>query len=144
MRVSPHEEFLTHASRSGDAVVAAVADNCRFDERASADRWREFEALLPRPSAGSGSIVWADWEKAYQLHVDQRCNVAHSFVPDAFLEINREAWLETLSENQSLVRIEALNRPLQASALELGDLGELLHRADDGDSNAEHTVRTFF
>ena len=143
MRVSPYEEFLTHASRSGDAVVAAVADNCRFDERASADRWREFEALLPRPSAGSGSIVWADWEETYQLHLEQRCKVAHPSVPDAFLEINQEAWLETLSENQSLVRIEALNRPLQASTLELDDLRELLQRAGH-DSNAAHAVRTFF
>ena len=121
MRVSPYEEFLTHASRSGDAVVAAVADNCRFDERASADRWREFEALLPRPSAGRGSIVWADWEETYQLHLEQRCKVARPSVPDAFLEINQEAWLETLSENQSLVRIEDLSRPLQASTLELDD-----------------------
>ena len=143
MRVSPYEEFLTHASRSGDAVVAAVADNCRFDERASADRWREFEALLPRPSASSGSIVWADWEETYQLHLEQCCKVARPSVPDAFLEINHEAWLETLSENQSLVRIEDLNRPLQASTLELDDLRELLQRAGH-DSNAEHAVRTFF
>ena len=144
MRVSSYEEFLTHASRSGDAVVAAVADNCRFDERASADRWREFEALLPNPPADSRAIAWADWEETYQLHLEQRCKVAHPSVPDAFLEINREAWLETISENQDVVRIEDLNRPLRASDLELDGLEQLLQRAESGEDDAKHAVRTFF
>ena len=143
MRVSPYEEFLTQASRSGDAVVAAVADNCRFDERASADRWREFEALLPNPPVGSGTIAWADLVATYKLHMEQRYKVARPSVPDAFLEINREAWLETISGNQDVVRIEDLNRPLRASTLELDELRELLRRARH-DSNAEHAVRTFF
>ena len=48
-------------------------------------------------------------------------------VPDAFLEINQSAWLDSLSDNQSLVRIEAL-----------------AERADDGDGDAARAVRTFF
>ena len=99
---------------------------------------------MPRPSAGAGAIVWADWTETYQLHLEQRCKVARPSVPDAFLEINRDAWLRSLSPNQSVVRIEDLNRPLQASALELDDLRKLLQRADDGDRDAQHAVGRFF
>ncbi len=99
---------------------------------------------MPRPSAGTGAIVWADWIKAYELHFEQRCMVARPSVPDAFLEINQDAWLRSLSPNQSVVRIEDLNRPLAASTLELDDLRELLQRADDGDRDAEQAVGRFF
>ena len=144
VRASPYREFLTQTSRSSDAFVAAVADNCRFDERASASRWQGFEKLLPNPPTGSGAIAWADWKDTYGRYLEQRCEVARPSVPDAFLEINRDAWLTTLSPNQSVVRIEDLNPPLRASSLRLDGLRELLQRADDGDSDAEHAVGTFF
>ena len=144
MRVSPYKEFLTHASRSGDAVIAAVADNCRFDERASAKRWQQFETMLPSPQADSGAIEWADLVETYQLHMEQHYKVARPSVPDAFLKINRGAWLGKLSENQSLVRIEDINRALQACTLELDNLENLLQRAKGGDGDAERAVGTFF
>lgn len=133
---SPYRGFITRASRSADAVEASVADNCRFDERAGDGRWEAFEALLPEP----GSIALADWNEAYRLHLERTCKVPRPFVPDTFLEINRAAWLEKLSENQSLVRIEALSRPLQRSALEFRELEKLLQQGDD---DAMQLVRAF-
>ena len=65
-------------------------------------------------------------------------------MPDAFLEINRSAWLDGLSDNQTLVRIEALNRPLQNSDLDLDRLNELLQRVDSGNHDATRAVRSFF
>ena len=137
--MSPYNDLLTRASRSADAVIAAVADNCRFDERASEERWREFEVMLPTSPTGE-AIDWQDWAETYQLHLQRRFMVQRPSVPDAFLAANRGAWLETLSEDQSLVRIEALNRPLQRSALEFPELEELLQRADD---DAMQVVRFF-
>ena len=110
----PCSELLLRASRSDDLVVAAAADNCRFDERAGAERWTAFEVLL----APNGATTWDDWAEAYRLHLEQRCNVARPTVPDAFLDANRSAWLGGLSKNQSLVRIEDLSRALQASGLD--------------------------
>lgn len=40
-------------------VVAAAADNCRFDERAGVERWTAFEALL----AANGAKTWSDWDE---------------------------------------------------------------------------------
>ena len=137
---SPYREFLLRASRSDDIAVAAAADNCRFDERAGAERWTAFEALL----APSGAITWDDWAEAYQLHLEQRCKVARPAVPDAFLDVNREAWLSELSENQSLIRLEDLSRALQANNLGLEDLRDLLQRADGHDDDASQAVRGFF
>ena len=136
--------FLWHCSRSRDTIEAAVADNCRFDERAGADRWQRFEDLLSDLVASRGAVGWQDWTEANQLHLDRYCNVSRPSVPDAFLEINRSAWLDGLSDNQTLVRIEALNRPLQNSDLDLDRLNELLQRVDSGNHDATRAVRSFF
>ena len=136
MRESPYNDLLTHASRLASAVDAAKADNCRFDELASEERWRTLEAKLPEPS----SAGWSDWQEAHGRYFELRCMVSRPFVPDAFLDGNRGAWLETLPERQSLVRVEALSRHLQRGALELRELEELLQRTDD---DATHVVRTF-
>ena len=130
--MTTHTDLLRHHSRSHDTVVAAVADNCRFDERASGDRWRQFDALLSDLVAGRDVTDWQDWAEANKLHLDQRCNVVSTSVPDAFLDINRNAWLNSLSDNQTLVRIEALPQALKSSALDLqlesdrSDFGEPL------------------
>ena len=92
--------------------------------------------MLPEP----GSTAYEDWAEANRLYMEQRCMVPRPSVPDAFLEVNRDAWLEALSENQSLVRIEALNRPLRSSTLELDELKKLRQRNDD---DATHGVRSF-
>lgn len=121
-------------------VVAAAADNCRFDERAGVERWTAFEALL----AANGAKAWSDWDETYQLHLEQRCNVPRPVIPDAFLAVNQGAWLSGLSENQSLVRVEDISRALQASNLGLERFRDLLRRADEHDDDASQAVRRFF
>ena len=142
--MTTYQEFLQHHSRSRDAVVASVADNCRFDERAGTDRWQRFEEVLLSVAANRNAIVWQDWAETNQLHVERYCNVSRPSVPDAFLEINQHAWLREISANQSLVRIEALNRPLHGCALEPDSLDGLLQRADTGDDDAHRAVQFFF
>ena len=136
--------FLRRCSRSHDTIEAAGADNCRFDERAGVDRWQRFEDLLSVLVADRGAVGWQDWTEANRLHQDRYCNVPRPSVPDAFLDINRGAWLDALSDNQTLVRIEALNRPLQNSGLDLDGLNDLLQRADGGDGDAGRAVHSFF
>ena len=136
---SRYSHFIADASRSADAVAAAVADNCRFDERASEERWQAFEAMLP-DLPGDEKIEWRDWAGAYQRHLDETFTVPRPSVPDAFLPANQRAWLDGLAENQWLVRIEGIDQPLRSSALELDELVHLLERADD---DAKHTVRSF-
>ena len=118
--MTAHQGFVRRYSRSRITVEAAVADNCRFDERAGPDRWRRFDSLLSDLVADPAEIDWEDWTDANQLHLDGYCNVPSVSVPDTFLQINQGAWLDSLSDNQSLVRIEALARPLQSSDLDLG------------------------
>ena len=138
------QDFLWSCSRSPDPIEAAVADNCRFDERAGDGRWQRFEGLLLGSAADPDAVGWQDWTGAKQLHLDRYCNVPRPSVPDAFLEINRSAWLDALSDNQTLVRIEDLNRPLQASVLDLDGLKDLLQRADGGEGDAGRAVQLFF
>ena len=142
--MTTYNDFLRHCSRSHNTIVAAVADNCRFDERAGDDRWRQFEDLLSALAADRGAVEWQNWTEANRLHLERYCNVSRPSVPDAFLDINRSAWLDALSDNQTLVRIEALNRPLEASGLDLGGLKDLLQRADGGNSDAGRAVHSFF
>ena len=142
--MATYGHFLRQCSRSRDMIEAAVADNCRFDERAGADRWRRFENLLSKLLAGRGAVEWQDWTKAAKLHRERFCDVARPSVPDAFLEINRSAWLDSLSDNQTLVRMEALKRPLQDSDLDLDRLNNLLQRADSGNGDAIRAVDSFF
>ena len=140
--MTTYDNFLRCCSRSRDTIEAAVADNCRFDERAGVDRWQQFEDLLSRLVTGRGAVGWQDWTEASRLHLEQYCNVPSPSVPDAFLDVNRSAWLGALSNNQTLVRIESLNRPLRNSNLDIDSLNNLLQRTDDGD--AARAVHSFF
>ena len=142
--MTSYGDFLRCCSRSHDTIKVAVADNCRFDERAGVDRWQRFEDLLSELVADPGAVEWQDWTEANQLHLDRYCKVPSPSAPDALLEINRGAWLETLSDNQTLVRIEALNRPLQGSDLDIDGLNDLLRQADSGDGEASRAVHSFF
>ena len=50
------QDFLWSCSRSPDPIEAAVADNCRFDERVGDGRWQRFEGLLSEPAADPDAI----------------------------------------------------------------------------------------
>lgn len=148
--------FLDRTARSADAEEAAVADNCRFEERASDQRWAQFEKYLPHRDIRA--MKWADWTVARKEYLENQEDVFRSSIPDAFLEINRPAWKEGLPEDTSLVRIENLERPLvkwnnpssrRLTPLELknklGSLKSLLQRADSGrDYDAEQEAARFF
>lgn len=102
--------FLTQLSRSSSVVESAVADNCRFDERAHLQRWEVFARCLPTDDYPN--ICWGDWAEAYTLHSQKRLTVPSTSTPDALLEINRPAWLNSLAPEQTLIRLEALEWPL--------------------------------
>ena len=143
--MTTYEGFLRRCSRSRDTIEAAVADNCRFDERAGDGRWQRFEGLLSALVADRGAVGWQDWTEADRLHLDRYCNVPRPSVPDAFLENQSErlGWTG-FPTTRPLIRIEALNRPLQNSGLDLDGLNDLLQRADRGDGDADRAVRSFF
>ena len=73
--MTAHQGFLRRYSRSRVTVEAAVADNCRFDERAGPDRWRRFDSVLSDLVADPAEIDWEDWTEANRLHLDGYCNV---------------------------------------------------------------------
>jgi hypothetical protein len=139
------KSFLQTQSRSASVVERAVADNCRFDERSSADRWNVFEGLLDKRAVDPGAIDWADWGEAYKDHFETRVKVPSGSAPDAFLDINRTSWLPRVVGDQWVVRIETLTKPLADKRLSLGELEGLLTRGDSGrDSDARAAVEEFF
>lgn len=138
-------DFLLQHSRSDDADVASVADNCRFDERASAERWRRFDELLDA-TVPNGAIAWEDWSATAKHHVERFCQVPSSSIPEAFLRVNSGAWLTEIAPGQSVVRLETISRPLDAMGWTLEDLQDMADRTDanshDGDAHA--AMRIFF
>jgi hypothetical protein len=141
--------FLNKAALSADVEQAAVADNCRFEERASDQRWAQFEEkLLP-----VGPVTWNDWTIRNKQHLQDRVHVLSSRVPDAFLAINRPAWKEDLPEDTVLVRIESLVLPLNKwrkgldpsnLKIKFNALLELIKLADSGHYESAMTVAEFF
>ena len=143
--MTTYRDFLRRCSRSLDTIEAAVADNCRFDERAGDGRWQRFEDLLSESVTDRGAVGWQDWTEANQLHLERYCKVPRQSVPDAFLDINQSAWLDALSDNQTLVRIEALDQTLlQDIGLDFDGLNGLLQRADGGEDDAARAIHFFF
>lgn len=141
--MTTHVPLLQTQSRSTDRALAAVADNCRFDERVGDERWRQYDAIVSDVADDMSVVTWQDWAEANQLQVQRHCQVPHFDAPDAFLPINRGAWLNDLSENQTLVRIEAIAQPLKAAAMSLDGLQELHNRANEGEVDAQRAVNWF-
>jgi len=135
--------LLTRLSRSPEASRAAIADNGRFDERTSSERWQRFEDILHGVVAAPSPIAPADWSEADRLHYETTCTVPSVSVPDAFLPINRGAWLDPAG-NQDLVRFETLVRPLKSATLTLDELDAMLGRADSRNQDACKAVDAFF
>ncbi len=126
-KLSTLSPFLMQLSRSLNGVEAAVADNCRFDERADLQRWEAFAGELP--SSDYENLTWDDWAEADALHRQKRLTVPSTSIPDALLEINKPAWLNGLAPGQTLVRLEALEWPLaKLWNMDFEKFGEL-HRA---------------
>lgn len=142
--------FLNKAALSADMKQAAVADNCRFEERASDQRWAQFELCLPHDDINT--MTCRDWEEAADIHTRKRINVSSPSTPDTFLAINRYAWKKGMAANQDLVRFEHLARPLNGmwgdgSTVEekMENLLDLLAHANSGkDGDAEAALADFF
>ena len=79
-----HHDFLHDHSRDGDTDVASVADNCRFEERASPERWAVFDDMIEQATESLGLTDWGEWCAAGTLYTDGRTAVPTSDVPDAF------------------------------------------------------------
>jgi hypothetical protein len=135
--------YLHLLSRSGSEVEAAVADNCRFDERCSDERWQRFGTCLG-PTA-EASLSHADWSEAAKLSYEAHVTVPSTSVPDAFLEINRGAWLSDLPEEPELVRLEGLEWPLSSLwEISLQELEHLKKPGQPADSDAPQTLASLF
>lgn len=104
------QAFLFQLSRSPSVVEAAIADNCRFDERISAERWQAFAKKLPDPTHIAN---FGDWQEASKLYYEKRVTVPSLTVPDTFMPMNQGVWLKDLGPNQTLVRLESLEWPLK-------------------------------
>lgn len=101
-------DFWRRASRLPEAADAAIADNCRFDERTNAQRWQALAQYLP-PALPLDALTMGDWAEAECIHRENRITVPSLSIPDTFLDINRPAWLTELAEEQILVRLESLD-----------------------------------
>jgi len=124
------QSFLDQLSRATYIKHAAIADNCRFDERVTPARWDEFEDKLPN----STQLSWEDWCEAESIHYRNKIAVTSNSVPDSFLEINRNALLKNIETNRIVVRLENLTHRLERFTFET--LQNLLNSQQDGDKQA--------
>lgn len=136
------DPFLARLSRDPASDVAAVADNCRFDERASELRWQAFSDCLPHDD--HARLDFADWGEADRLHYERRVRVLSTSTPDAFLDINQEAWLLAITPDQEVVRLEALDRPLASIWNTNLDSLQSLLSASASQPDAKKTVEEYF
>lgn len=120
------QRFLKHLSRSSEARKAAIADNCRFDERVTPVRWDQFENRLLNPTKPD----WADWSEAEKLNYENSITVPSPSVPDSFLDLNQNAWLQGIATNRTVVRLEHLERLLNKNSLDFKTLQGLLGSKD--------------
>jgi hypothetical protein len=119
------QSFLAQLSRATDIKHAAIADNCRFDERVTPARWNDFENRLLAP------INWTEWCEVNELNYQDRIAVTRSSVPDSFLKINQKAWLEGIVTNRAVVRLENLTRWLGKENFSFETLQDLLDSKDE-------------
>jgi len=120
------QHFLSQLSRSTEAKQAAIADNCRFDERVNQSRWDKFENRLLDPVKPD----WADWSEAERLNYEDSITVLSSSIPDSFLDLNQTAWLQGIATNRTIVRLEHLERLLSKENLSFNQLQDLLNSKD--------------
>jgi hypothetical protein len=133
--------FLTELSRSSSVDDAAVSDDCRFDERTDNLRWQVFADCLPQDDHARLNL--GDWGEANKLHYEKRVKAISNSTPDAFLEINRSAWLEGLVPEQELVRIEDLTGVLEFWNTDFDAL-QALHEAPTNQGDAKQTLTQHF
>lgn len=142
LMLSSFDQFLQQLSRSTLVDEAAVADNCKFDERADDLRWKAFADCLPHDD--HARLNFGDWGEANKTHYEKRVTVISNSTPDAFLGINRSAWLEGLAPEQELVRLETLDWPLASVWNTDFTALKALHEAPASQHDAKQTLALYF
>lgn len=142
LMLSSFDQFLQQLSRSALADEAAVADNCKFDERVDDLRWQAFSDCLPH--ADHTRLNLGDWGEANTLHYDKRVKAISRSTPDAFLEINHASWLKSIVPEQEVVRLETLDWLL--TSVWNTDFAALktLHEAPTNQGDAKQTLAQYF
>jgi hypothetical protein len=105
--------------RSGDAVLAARAENFRFEERLGSTRQAHYETSFA-PSGGA----YDDWLVSHAHYLNA---AIYAELPETFTATNRNAALpaavsSALGQEQFLVRVESLDYALGDLGLSLPDL----------------------
>lgn len=100
-------------------MLAARAENFRFDERVGARRQAQYEAEHEPATA-----TYEDW---LESHADYLADSVHTERPETFLAINSDAALpgtvwSPLGEKQVLIRIESLDYALGEAGMSLADI----------------------
>ena len=94
--------FLRRCSRSHDTIEAAVADNCRFDERAGVGRWQRFENLLSALVAdGDAGRAVHSFFDAWNQRRDARPAFA-AFYDEVQQESDEDDWPHALRDRLGL------------------------------------------
>jgi hypothetical protein len=111
--------ILDDLRHSGDAVLAARAENFRFEERVASSRLDRYETSFA-PSGGT----YDDWLAS---HSDYLNAAIYAELPETFSATNRDAALpaavsSSLGQEQFLIRIESLDYALGDLGLSLPDL----------------------
>jgi hypothetical protein len=130
------KHFLDQQSLSTDAKQAAIADNCRFDERTGLARWNKLEKRLPNPLAPD----WIDWSEAENLNYNDTVIVLRSSIPDSFLDLNQMAWLQGIATNRTVVRLEHLERLFNKEHLSFDIFQSLINSKDPDEKKRLETV----
>jgi hypothetical protein len=105
--------------RSGDPVLAARAENFRFEERVGTARQAQYETEHEPATA-----TYEDW---LESHADYLADSVYTERPETFLAINSDAALpgtvrSPLGEEQVLIRIESLDYALGEARISLADI----------------------
>lgn len=117
------EVVLTDLLGSGDEILAARAENFRFEERVSPARQASYESSYA-PTGGT----YQDWLNS---HADYLNEVVYAKLPETFTAANEDAALPAavssgLGQEQFLIRVESLDHALGELGRSLSEIEHLL------------------
>ena len=113
---------------SADLKDRAEAHNIAFEERLDRHRLDAFEDFVQRPCPDHVVL-----RRQLTDFIETYIEVAAPHVPPTFREQNSGASMRRLGEEQKLLRIEKIARPLANRGLSLADLADSLSSSDSED-----------
>lgn len=105
---------MTDLATSADSLHVAYGHNYLFEERVTAARQVGYETALELPVADLKS-----WRNRHADHLYREIWVGRGLMPETFKEINSEALLSGLDEEQRVVRVERLDGVLVSIGTDL-------------------------